>query len=584
MSQPAPLVVGALSIPVSHNAVPGCRIGPYLNGSDRWILTSERPTTLTANLVAYQSTDGGVHYTKIVAGPDCAVFDDEVQSTIAYIYPVGGSILSVAYQAPDLSLNVIDFDMSSGGGSFGAVSPTGISVPLGEAGIGLTRLSYGVQPSGDRVVTYSRYALPLMAVARVGGVWNAPVQIDDGSALNFFHENTVVLGTGNIGVLYSRGSDPSSRAGQKLFAIFNGTTVLSRQSTPLVASADSGTFCAPAYSSVSDSACFPLVRNVLVGFNLLPAISLLVVTNSAAPVFTVVTIKQFGFADLAGTGDVLDFANVTVDVSGTRWNAFWYRQNQALQRLVEQSSAASRTGPWSAPVLYYNENLAPPTPAPSFVGLAPVFANSLSNDSIGVIVGLVQIISTVVYRGVLYTWAPSTPPPPIPPGPPGPNPPAPGQTALQLNVVMTGGFSPPSAATTSAIGPVTLSGAGGVANTAVPSGSYTIAGTAVLGYTGPVLTKIGSGTFVGSTLTLANGQTAVVTATYTSTAPGGSLTYTIIDGALPPGMTLNPSTGLISGTPTATGVYTYTWIATDGVNTTAPVTCAINVFNCPDII
>jgi hypothetical protein len=43
----------------------------------------------------------------------------------------------------------------------------------------------------------------------------------------------------------------------------------------------------------------------------------------------------------------------------------------------------------------------------------------------------------------------------------------------------------------------------------------------------------------------------------------GTLTYTVSAGALPPGLSLNPSTGLISGTPTAAGPYSFQVMATD---------------------
>jgi len=51
----------------------------------------------------------------------------------------------------------------------------------------------------------------------------------------------------------------------------------------------------------------------------------------------------------------------------------------------------------------------------------------------------------------------------------------------------------------------------------------------------------------------------------TITATGGTppYTFTVSSGALPPGLSLNPTTGVISGTPTTAGTFNFTIIATD---------------------
>ena len=61
------------------------------------------------------------------------------------------------------------------------------------------------------------------------------------------------------------------------------------------------------------------------------------------------------------------------------------------------------------------------------------------------------------------------------------------------------------------------------------------------------------------------------------TASGGALpyTYTVAAGALPAGLSLNSSTGVVSGTPSATG--TFTLQVTDGDGTVASTTCAFTV-------
>ncbi|GIG87380.1 fibronectin type III domain-containing protein [Plantactinospora endophytica] len=63
------------------------------------------------------------------------------------------------------------------------------------------------------------------------------------------------------------------------------------------------------------------------------------------------------------------------------------------------------------------------------------------------------------------------------------------------------------------------------------------------------------------------------------TAAGGTMPYTwsVSAGTLPPGLTLGPSTGLLSGTPTTAGSFTFTVQLTDasGVTATRPVTLVI---------
>jgi len=80
------------------------------------------------------------------------------------------------------------------------------------------------------------------------------------------------------------------------------------------------------------------------------------------------------------------------------------------------------------------------------------------------------------------------------------------------------------------------------------------------------------------------GATAQVGVAYSSSliAAGGVAPYTfsIISGSLPAGLTLNPSTGAITGTPTASGTYSFTAQVVDSTGTaagTATTSCTISV-------
>ena len=72
---------------------------------------------------------------------------------------------------------------------------------------------------------------------------------------------------------------------------------------------------------------------------------------------------------------------------------------------------------------------------------------------------------------------------------------------------------------------------------------------------------------------------------HTISASGGTApyTYSISAGSLPPGLSLNSSTGAISGTPTAGGSYTFTVKATDAASNTATQTYSGVVIGAPTI-
>ncbi len=65
--------------------------------------------------------------------------------------------------------------------------------------------------------------------------------------------------------------------------------------------------------------------------------------------------------------------------------------------------------------------------------------------------------------------------------------------------------------------------------------------------------------------------------TYQLISAGPPTSYAVASGTLPPGVTLDPSTGLISGSPTIAGTYTPAFTATNSVGTSSPVTVTLTV-------
>ena len=63
----------------------------------------------------------------------------------------------------------------------------------------------------------------------------------------------------------------------------------------------------------------------------------------------------------------------------------------------------------------------------------------------------------------------------------------------------------------------------------------------------------------------------------------GTFTYTVSNGTLPAGLSLNPATGQISGTPTAAGTYTFTVRATDSNGVYKDVVISITIAAAPSV-
>jgi hypothetical protein len=161
-----------------------------------------------------------------------------------------------------------------------------------------------------------------------------------------------------------------------------------------------------------------------------------------------------------------------------------------------------------------------------------------------------------------------------------------GEVGVPFNsgpITVTGGVAPYTFSIGSGTLPAGLTlntSTGAVTGTPTASGTFTIIVTDSLGATGtgcvititPPLSVTCSGTTTGTVGVAFNSGPITVT--------GGVAPYTFsIVGTLPAGLTLNTSTGAVTGTPTATG--TFSIKVTDSLGEVATTTCPITIVSAP---
>jgi hypothetical protein len=111
------------------------------------------------------------------------------------------------------------------------------------------------------------------------------------------------------------------------------------------------------------------------------------------------------------------------------------------------------------------------------------------------------------------------------------------------------------------------------------TGKQLLGGEVVIPYEPPHFEQSAGGASIYISGTQLSNGTVSFAYSETLTANGGfpPYTWTLLSGSLPPGLSLGPSTGIITGTPTTAGTYTFTVEATDSLSNIATNTFSITI-------
>lgn len=122
-----------------------------------------------------------------------------------------------------------------------------------------------------------------------------------------------------------------------------------------------------------------------------------------------------------------------------------------------------------------------------------------------------------------------------------------------------------------------------MADTGRATQSFVIAGASAVGSArvtqSYIILAVGLGVICG------NPPAGTVGVAYSHMFPAGGgdppLSYLIVAGSLPPGLTLNGSTGAVTGTPSSAGSFPFTIQVTDSLGAISTVACSIGIAPLP---
>jgi hypothetical protein len=137
---------------------------------------------------------------------------------------------------------------------------------------------------------------------------------------------------------------------------------------------------------------------------------------------------------------------------------------------------------------------------------------------------------------------------------------------------------------------LTLAPAGAISGTPTAAGSFAITiqlsdSASAAPVTRPLTIAVAAGLTITTVPTLPGVTLGkVYTATLAAAAGAPPFTWSVIAGAVPAGLTLNPSTGVVTGTPTATGTFAFTAQVADTASAKAAKALTVTVAPAPTII
>lgn len=330
--------------------------------------------------------------------------------------------------------------------------------------------------------------------------------------------------------------------------------------------------------------------SVAVGFPFTNAI-VSIGTPLAAPVFTNYTVFT------VGANDDVSYVEPVVGRDATTLNVFLVDIDKIASPKVDQvrQSVFDGVSAWAASTLYYDEITNPPPMATTGNNQ---FIHAMQQIELAAGWASAATMETFVTVPTTADWCTGFFLDPSPPA-----------TSLRLIKTVSGGSAVPAMWLLRGLGPTTVSGAGDTGVVPVSPGTYPLSESAGPdGYTASLYSciKNGGSPVIGNSIAIVADDVVVCTITnmfvpppfrascpspvyvvgtpYSSfvTVTGGVAPYTFAlhSGSLPAGLSLNASTGELSGTPSAAGPFTFVIRVTDANAATAD-TVSCSTGRCP---